>query len=244
MKTCSTCKQEKDLVEFTKRSKSKDGLHCRCKACTKVSNDAYRSQPEFNARVKTYRQSPEYRAKVKAYNQRPEVKAKAKLYKATYVPSPEAKERKKEQGRVYRARPEVKARIKAYEQKPEVKARKRALAKQRVLTPAQHTRQLAMSSYHRGLRKAAKYNGGVKPIISLEEKEAMLSFMSAIKVLTATTGIEFEVDHIHPIAKGGEHRLSNLQCITREDNIAKGDSLNWTEYSQKPSYPTPLFLTT
>ncbi len=33
----------------------------------------------------------------------------------------------------------------------------------------------------------------------------------------------YEVDHIIPIAKGGQHRLSNLQYLTKEENRKKSD---------------------
>lgn len=37
----------------------------------------------------------------------------------------------------------------------------------------------------------------------------------------------YEVDHIHPISKGGKHKLSNLQYLTRKDNMKKYDKIDW-----------------
>jgi len=37
----------------------------------------------------------------------------------------------------------------------------------------------------------------------------------------------YEVDHIIPIARGGKHCLSNLQYLTREENLRKGATLNY-----------------
>ncbi len=37
----------------------------------------------------------------------------------------------------------------------------------------------------------------------------------------------YEVDHIHPISKGGKHCLSNLQYLTKEENRRKSAKLNW-----------------
>jgi len=41
----------------------------------------------------------------------------------------------------------------------------------------------------------------------------------------------YEVDHIHPISKGGSHCLSNLQYLTKEENRRKSAKLNWKNNS-------------
>lgn len=38
MKTCSTCKKDKPLSEFNKKSSNKDGLECYCKECHRARN--------------------------------------------------------------------------------------------------------------------------------------------------------------------------------------------------------------
>ena len=44
--------------------------------------------------------------------------------------------------------------------------------------------------------------------------------------LTKETGILHEVDHIKPIAAGGLHCQTNLQVLTKEENMKKGSK--WT----------------
>jgi len=105
--------------------------------------------------------------------------------------------------------------------------------------PANHLRCKTHSAFNGGLRKATKHNNGVKPVINPKEKELMLDFLAAARTLSADTGIEFEVDHIIPLSKGGAHSLSNMQIITRVDNIAKANKLNFHDYTQRPSYPRP-----
>ena len=39
----------------------------------------------------------------------------------------------------------------------------------------------------------------------------------------------YEVDHIRPLSKGGEHTLSNLQYLTVSENRTKSDK--WEEYN-------------
>jgi len=36
-----------------------------------------------------------------------------------------------------------------------------------------------------------------------------------------------ELDHIHPLSKGGEHSYANTQCACRACNAAKSDALEW-----------------
>jgi hypothetical protein len=37
-RTCCTCKVEKNLTEFNKNAKGKQGRHCRCKACSSIAS--------------------------------------------------------------------------------------------------------------------------------------------------------------------------------------------------------------
>lgn len=41
------------------------------------------------------------------------------------------------------------------------------------------------------------------------------------------------IDHIYPIAKGGETKLDNLQCLCRKCNLRKGDKVNFKRCCQE-----------
>ena len=56
--------------------------------------------------------------------------------------------------------------------------------------------------------------------IAWEEKELIGKFYK-------NCPIGYEVDHIIPVSKGGEHCLSNLQYLTREHNRSKNARLDW-----------------
>ena len=62
--------------------------------------------------------------------------------------------------------------------------------------------------------------------LSEEEKEEVLSIYKRAREMTKSSGIQYHVDHIKPLSKGGEHHPNNLQIITAEENLKKGASYN------------------
>lgn len=38
----------------------------------------------------------------------------------------------------------------------------------------------------------------------------------------------WEIDHINPVANGGDDNINNLQPLYWENNVDKGDRLNWS----------------
>lgn len=54
------------------------------------------------------------------------------------------------------------------------------------------------------------------------EKQAIHALYERAKSLTKETGIPHHVDHIKPLAAGGEHHPDNLQILTAEENLRKG----------------------
>jgi 5-methylcytosine-specific restriction endonuclease McrA len=52
--------------------------------------------------------------------------------------------------------------------------------------------------------------------------DAIKTIYQRCRQMCEETGIEYEVDHIIPIAKGGFHHQDNLQIITKSENRSKG----------------------
>lgn len=54
-------------------------------------------------------------------------------------------------------------------------------------------------------------------------------FYKTAHLLTEVTGIKYHVDHIRPIAAGGDHAPWNLQLLSEFDNCSKGASWDTPE---------------
>jgi len=57
------------------------------------------------------------------------------------------------------------------------------------------------------------------------DHEKLLSYYREAERLTEETGIIHHVDHIVPLSKGGLHHHNNLQVLTKEENLKKGNKL-------------------
>jgi len=57
------------------------------------------------------------------------------------------------------------------------------------------------------------------------EKDRLEKSYKLRSLLTKATGVEYHVDHIWPLSKGGPHWSGNLQVITAEENWSKSDSM-------------------
>ena len=74
MKTCTKCKQTKQLTEFGKRSASHDGLQSRCKVCRKKIRQNNRKKENATARKWCQNNREKIRASDRKSSQRPEYK--------------------------------------------------------------------------------------------------------------------------------------------------------------------------
>src|SRR6056297_57994 len=66
------------------------------------------------------------------------------------------------------------------------------------------------------------------------DREGVLAMYELAQKFSRITGVEMHVDHIVPLARGGEHNVGNLQLLAAPLNIAKGANthfqLSWEAY--------------
>jgi hypothetical protein len=82
-----------------------------------------------------------------------------------------------------------------------------------------------------GSRRRAKMLSVDKPLTKNQEKIIKVFYQQA-KRLQKMLGIEFHVDHIVPVSKGGLHVPSNLQVLPASLNMLKSDRMvfRWSQY--------------
>jgi 5-methylcytosine-specific restriction endonuclease McrA len=200
-KVCSKCGEEKPRTEFTKHCRSKDGLESSCKSCRKqycLKNRALISEYQ----------------KQWFKNNREKLLKKKKQY---YLKN---RERQLEYKRHYyqKNREEVLNRNKKYR----LANRDLILGYQKQHYQENREKYLAKSAR----REALKQEAIPKVLVNCQkEEERLVKIYKLRKLLTKATGIEHHVDHIWPLSKGGPHWSGNLQIITAEENLSKGDSL-------------------
>jgi 5-methylcytosine-specific restriction endonuclease McrA len=69
-------------------------------------------------------------------------------------------------------------------------------------------------------RRAIKEEASVN--LTPDEKLLIQEIYIKCKNISKSTGIPHQVDHIIPISKGGLHHPSNLQILTKFENLSKG----------------------
>jgi len=122
-KVCIKCGVEKELSEYGKDKRHKDGRTSQCKECYNRKRRENYQRPEVKERKKEYSDRPEIKERRRKNQQKPGVKEKRKEREIKYDQRPGVKEKRKEREKEWRQRPEVKKHKEEYKQRPEVKQR-------------------------------------------------------------------------------------------------------------------------
>jgi len=211
-KVCTKCKEEKPLTEFHKDSSKKDGMQIHCKSCRKQH---YQENREHRLDYfKRYRQ--ENREQRSEYNRqwRQENREQMLDYFKRY--RQENREQRLEYEKHYRR--ENRDYFKRYrqenrEQRSEYNRQWRQENREKVAALRSRRRALKRNSVPDFLKDCPA------------EKQRLVQIHKLRDLLTEATGTEHHVDHIWPLSKGGPHWSGNLQIITAEENLSKGDSM-------------------
>lgn len=209
-KKCSKCGEVKDLSNFSRNKARYDGFQNNCKECNKLER-IKRSEEHKNYMREYYKENKEtlaekYKESRSKYGKQYREKNKDQLSQKRKEKYKKDKERLLQNNKEYRSL--NKDRLDEYRRKY-MKENKEILA--------------ALSAK----RRSYKLNA-TPPWLSSEDLDKIKILYRTAKILQEIHGIKFHVDHIIPL-KGenvcGLHVPWNLQILTAEDNMKKGNKL-------------------
>lgn len=85
-------------------------------------------------------------------------------------------------------------------------------------------------SNHNAALRRARIRASQPANLTVEERKEIQRIYATARRLTQETGVVHHVDHVVPIVAGGLHHPSNLQILTREENLRKGSTHNGINY--------------
>lgn len=157
--------------------------------------------------------------KLKNYYAQHREKLKAVRRKVTAEQTPHSKAMYNKKQTERRSSPEGKAWRAAYNNDPQVKAHKKACSAAYIQTPHGKAASAANCAKRRALKRKQS------PKLNDTEQQQVIEIYKRCQELTESTGIPHHVDHIIPLSKEGEHHPDNLQILTAEQNMKKGDRI-------------------
>lgn len=206
MKICKTCKENKELTDFSTNKSALDGLCPNCKSCVSAYNKAYRQR---NA------------AKIKEQQAQYYLDNQDTIKEARAAYREENREVVLERNKQYYAanKDKQKAYYEERYQDPELYAeRLERSRKWRLENPDRVSAQTA----HRRARK-------LDATPDWADLEAIAEIYKRCSDITEQTGVKHQVDHIIPLNSDlvcGLHVESNLQIITADENNKKNNSFD------------------
>ena len=222
MKTCSKCKLEKQLLDFSKNVKSKDGYQPMCKICVGKYKKIYRelNKDKIRDKKKLDRQlnKEKYCEKDKVYRELN--KDKIKLYRE------ENKDYFSNYNKLYREK--HLDRLKENRKNHYTLNKLRYSKIKRVLDRIYRVNNRAKCNANGAKRRASKLKATPRwlTVENFQEIKELYEIAQAFKLYT---GQEYHVDHIVPLQGEnvcGLHVPWNLQIILASENIRKSNKLS------------------
>lgn len=213
MKTCTKCKLEKSLDQFSKQSTLSDGLKKQCKDCDKMYANNYQNinKIKLSNNAKEYyiknQEKISNRTNEYYHTNKPVVSIKKKEYRLKNLIEIRRK------GKLYR------------ESNPDRMKEYRELNSEKIKDTVRkyHIKNMDLVNSITARRRAAKLQATPKWLTKEQLKEIRFFYTKA-KLMEKETGIKYHVDHIIPLQGEkvrGLHVPWNLQILTAEENIRK-----------------------
>ncbi len=219
LKVCTECDEDKSVEEFGKyfdnRSK-KYYYNSKCKIC--FSNYMKKYHKDNNEKIlkyqKEYREKYKKESAVHGKRYREEHKEELRIYMKKYYEDNKEK-LKKASNQYYKDNEEY---IKKYRES--IKEHTRNYMKGYHIRYYQDNKDYYRAS--NASRRAIKLN---QTPPNADKKKIRYMYQTAHK-LRELFDVEYHVDHIIPMSKGGLHHEDNLQILTAEENLKKSNKLS------------------
>lgn len=209
MKVCTKCGKEKDILDFNKYKRSKDGVRSNCKKCqsiegVKYSRNRRANDEEYrilgNLKCKEYKKN--HREDISEYNKqyRNNNRTEIYIYNKDYTTNHKENINKNRRIRYQNNKGTISLkRIEKYNQNPE-----------------------KFLEYKR--RRKARIKGGgeykISPLV-LDLILAVQQFKCVYCETEFSENVKKTLDHVTPLIKGGLHRSDNLVYACRSCNCSK-----------------------
>lgn len=231
-KICNQCDIEKEIDEFNKWSRSKDGFRNYCRECQKEYQKSYRSKNKTLIKIKSIEYRTKNKDKICAYSS----SDKRKLQKKKYYEKNKDKIKLKNKEYYHLNSEERKKSSKDYRES--IKNTEKYKNSRREYNKKWRKENRHITSWRKLLRRALNYIGCVK-----EDRTIDILGYSPIQLkehmeTLFTTGMSWEnygewhIDHIVPISKFSKetpiniiNSLDNLQPLWAKDNLIKGNKI-------------------
>lgn len=228
IKVCSTCKTAHPLNMFTKSTRTTDGHVTQCRSCRKAYVDNRRENPEVRAKeaeysAQWYRSNQESKAaQTAAWRAANPEKARAAVNK--YAAKNREAKRTADTARywldVEKSRAAGRAKYMQNSADCREATRKwRATNKESVRAWGRAWAQLNKEKYE----VRAEHRRKLKAHMSEFDRFVMQEAAKLCILRQAATQIAWQIDHVTPLAKGGNHAAENLQVVPATWNAAKRD---------------------
>lgn len=214
MKTCTTCKLEKQPPEFSKSAQSKDGLQGRCKACQAAYAAANREKAAAYQAAHRAANREKLAAQKAAYYAANRAKLAAR-HAAYRTANPEAIKAQKAE---YRAA--NKGAIKACYAAHYAANREKIAVRHADYRAANPEKRAALDRNRRARVRSAEGKHTAADVRAIFTAQRGLCANCETKLFKSGKQI-MHIDHIMPLALGGSNWPSNLQCLCPACNLSK-----------------------